>query len=155
MSASPTTIVGNLTADPELKFLGNGTPKTEFSVAVSHYWTDASGEKQEKTSFFDVVAWRYLADDVARVLEKGVRVIVTGRLEQRSWEDDKTGSKRSKVELIADEVAIACKSVESFNRRRANGESGNGASKNTSARTSRVGTQRTAQAVIAEEDEPF
>jgi single-strand DNA-binding protein len=101
MSASPTTIVGNVTANPELKFLGNGTPKAEFSVAVSHYWTDASGEKQEKTSFFDVVAWRYLADDVARVLEKGVRVVVTGRLEQRSWEDEKTGSKRSKVELIA------------------------------------------------------
>ena len=153
MSASPTTIVGNLTANPELKFLGNGTPKTEFSVAVSHYWTDASGEKQEKTSFFDVVAWRYLADDVARVLEKGVRVIVTGRLEQRSWEDEKTGSKRSKVELIADEVAIACKSVESFNRRRPNGE-GNG---NTNTRSARPATQskRSPQASIAEEDEPF
>jgi single-strand DNA-binding protein len=152
MSASPTTIVGNITADPELKFLNNGAPKAEFSVAVSHYWTDASGEKQEKTSFFDVVAWRYLAEDVARVLQKGVRVVVTGRLEQRSWEDDKTGSKRSKVELIADEVALACKSVESFNRRQANG-SGN-ATNQRSARP--VGaSQRGAQARIAEEDEPF
>jgi len=152
MSASPTTIVGNITADPELKFLNNGAPKAEFSVAVSHYWTDASGETQEKTSFFDVVAWRYLAEDVARVLQKGVRVVVTGRLEQRSWEDDKTGSKRSKVELIADEVVLACKSVESFNRRQANG-SGN-ATNQRSARP--VGaSQRGAQARIAEEDEPF
>jgi single-strand DNA-binding protein len=151
MSASPTTIVGNLTANPELKFLGNGTPKAEFSVAVSHYWTDASGEKQEKTSFFDVVAWRYLADDVARVLEKGVRVIVTGRLEQRSWEDEKTGSKRSKVELIADEVALACKSVESFNRRQANG---GGNAPQRSARPA-TASQRTAQSRITEEDEPF
>lgn len=151
MSASPTTIVGNITADPELKFLGNGTPKTEFSVAVSHYWTDASGEKQEKTSFFDVVAWRYLADDVARVLQKGVRVIVTGRLEQRSWEDDKTGSKRSKVELIADEVAVACKSVESFNRRRPNGDGG----ANSNNRSARPATQRSAQPKVTEEDEPF
>lgn len=153
MSASPTTIVGNLTANPELKFLGNGTPKAEFSVAVSHFWTDASGEKQEKTSFFDVVAWRYLADDVARVLEKGVRVVVTGRLEQRSWEDEKTGSKRSKVELIADEVALACKSVESFNRRRPNGE-GNGSSATKTTRATSQG-QRTARPVVAEEDEPF
>ena len=150
MSASPTTIVGNLTANPELKFLGNGTPKTEFSVAVSHYWTDASGEKQEKTSFFDVVAWRYLADDVARVLEKGVRVIVTGRLEQRSWEDEKTGSKRSKVELIADEVAIACKSVESFNRR-----SGGGKSADSESAKRPSGASRQKVTAPAEEDEPF
>ena len=151
MSASPTTIVGNVTANPELKFLGNGAPKTEFSVAVSHYWTDASGEKQEKTSFFDVVAWRYLAEDVARVLEKGVRVVVTGRLEQRSWEDEKTGSKRSKVELIADEVAVASKSIESFQRRTAagKGESGERAVKRPTVNA------RAAQATISEEDEPF
>jgi single-strand DNA-binding protein len=152
MSASPTTIVGNVTANPELKFLGNGTPKAEFSVAVSHYWTDASGEKQEKTSFFDVVAWRYLADDVARVLEKGVRVVVTGRLEQRSWEDEKTGSKRSKVELIADEVAVASKSIESFNRRQGNGKSSDGGSDNTRRPAQ---PSRARQATVAEEDEPF
>lgn len=150
MSASPTTLVGNVTADPELKFLGNGTPKAEFSVAVSHYWTDASGEKQEKTSFFDVVAWRYLADDVARVLQKGVRVIVTGRLEQRSWEDEKTGGKRSKVELIADEVAVASKSIESFNRR-----SGKGGDASSSGAKRSSSTGRPVQPKVTEEDEPF
>lgn len=153
MSASPTTIVGNITADPELKFLNNGTPKTEFSVAVSHYWTDSSGEKQEKTSFFDVVAWRYLAEDAARVLEKGVRVIVTGRLEQRSWEDEKTGSKRSKVELIADEVAVASKSIESFNRRKPNGDGNKGG--NTRSARPATQNQRSASRPVAEEDEPF
>lgn len=152
MSASPTTIVGNITADPELKFLGNGTPKADFSVAVSHYWTDASGEKQEKTSFFDVVAWRYLAEDVARVLQKGVRVIVTGRLEQRSWDDEKTGGKRSKVELIADEVAVAAKSIESFDRRTAASKQGDGEQKQVRRP---VMASRTTQAKIAEEDEPF
>jgi single-strand DNA-binding protein len=153
MSASPTTIVGNVTANPELKFLGNGTPKTEFSVAVSHYWTDASGEKQEKTSFFDVIAWRYLAEDVARVLEKGVRVIVTGRLEQRSWEDEKTGGKRSKVELIADEVAVASKSIESFERRRRDDNGGPDAKKTARPRPTASAGARTAS--VAEEDEPF
>lgn len=152
MSASPTTLVGNVTANPELKFLGNGTPKAEFSVAVSHYWTDASGEKQEKTSFFDVIAWRYLAEDVARVLEKGVRVVVTGRLEQRSWEDEKTGGKRSKVELIADEVAVASKSIESFNRRSGGGKSSDGDS--SSAKRASMAS-RPKQTAIAEEDEPF
>jgi single-strand DNA-binding protein len=154
MSASPTTIVGNITADPELKFLNNGTPKTEFSVAVSHYWTDASGTKQEKTSFFDVIAWRYLAEDVARVLQKGVRVVVTGRLEQRSWEDEKTGGKRSKVELIADEVAVASKSIESFERRRPN-QDGNGQSAKRSSRPIAQNARNTRVAVIEEEDEPF
>lgn len=152
MSASPTTIVGNITADPELKFLANGTPKADFSVAVSHYWTDASGEKQEKTSFFDVVAWRYLAEDVARVLQKGVRVVVTGRLEQRSWDDEKTGGKRSKVELIADEVAVAAKSIESFDRRSGASKQGDGEQKQV-RRPAMAG--RSAQAKITEEDEPF
>lgn len=151
MSASPTTIIGNITADPELKFLENGTGKTSFSVAVGHYWTDASGEKQEKTSYIDVVAWRYLAEDVARVLEKGVRVIVTGRLEQRSWEQD--GVKRSKVELIADDVAVAVKSIDTFERRRA-GEKADGGAKKPATK-SFAPKQAPKQAQIAEEDEPF
>lgn len=149
MSASPTTIVGNITADPELKFLDNGTAKTSFSVAVGHYWTDASGEKQEKTSYFDVVAWRYLAEDVARVLEKGVRVVVTGRLEQRSWEQD--GAKRSKVELIADDVAVAVKSIDSFERRRAGEKADGGAKKQASPARPKQAPKQT----ISEEDEPF
>ncbi len=149
MSASPTTIVGNITADPELKFLDNGTAKTSFSVAVGHYWTDASGEKQEKTSYFDVVAWRYLAEDVARVLEKGVRVVVTGRLEHRSWEQD--GAKRSKVELIADDVAVAVKSIDSFERRRAGEKTDGGAKKQSLLGRPKQAPKQT----MSEEDEPF
>lgn len=150
MSASPTTIIGNVTAPPELKFLENGAPKATFSVAVSHYWTDASGEKQEKTSFFDVVAWRYLAEDVSRVLEKGVRVIVTGRLEQRSWDDEKTGTKRSKVEIVADEVAVASKSIESMERRRGGAQAGQQEQKAQRPKTpAKVG------APSFEDEEPF
>jgi single-strand DNA-binding protein len=152
MSASPTTIIGNITADPELKFLDNGTAKTSFSVAVGHYWTDASGEKQEKTSYFDVVAWRYLAEDVARVLEKGVRVIVTGRLEQRSWEQD--GAKRSKVELIADDVAVAVKSIDAFERRRA-GEKSDGGAKKSNARPTAPKQAPKQSSIVDEESEPF
>lgn len=154
MSASPITITGNVTAPPELKFMDSGTPKVTFSVAVGHYWTDASGEKQEKTSFFDVVAWRYLAEDVARVLDKGVRVIVTGRLEQRSWEDKDTGAKRSKVEILADEVAVAAKSIESMERRRGPAAAASGQSEQKAQRpraTAKVGAGQS----FIEDDEPF
>lgn len=116
-SASASTFIGNLTADPELRITANGTSKLTFSVACSHYWNDQAGEKQEKTSFFNVVAWRNLADDAASLLEKGMRVVVVGRLEQRTFED-KEGNNRSVVELVADEVALVARSLESVTRKR-------------------------------------
>lgn len=155
MSASPITITGNVTAPPELKFLDSGTAKATFSVAVSHYWNDASGDKQEKTSFFDVVAWRYLAEDVARVLDKGVRVVVTGRLEQRSWEDKESGSKRSKVEILADEVAVAAKSIESMERRRGVAGSAGGQQPEQKAQRPRATAKAGAGQSFIEDDEPF
>jgi len=117
VSASPVTLIGNLTADPELKFLPTGVGKLAFSIAVNHYWTDTDGEKQEKVSFFNIVAWRNLADDAANVLTKGVRVVVTGRLEQRSWDDKETGAKRSTVEVLADNIGLAVGNIESFVRK--------------------------------------
>ena len=73
-------------------------------MAVNRRWQDkATQEWQEATSFFDVVCWRDLAENVALSLSKGMRVVVTGRLEQRSWETD-DGEHRSKVEIVADEV---------------------------------------------------
>jgi single-strand DNA-binding protein len=75
-----------------------------------------NNEWQSDTSFFNVVAWKFQAEDAARVLQKGVRVIVVGRLDQRSWESD-DGTKRSAVEVIADEIAVATRSINSFDRR--------------------------------------
>ena len=73
-------------------------------MAVSRRWQEkGSGEWQEATSFFDVVCWRDLAENVALSLSKGMRVVVTGRIEQRSWESD-DGVHRSKVEIVADEI---------------------------------------------------
>ena len=102
------TIAGNLTRDPELRFLDGGAATAGFGIAVSRRWFDKTkNDWNEVTSFFDVVCWRTLADNVAETLKKGDRVIVTGRLEQRSWEKD--GEKRSKVEIVADEVASSLK----------------------------------------------
>jgi single-strand DNA-binding protein len=98
------TLVGNLTRDPEMRYLPSGAQNATFGLAVSRRWRDqGSQEWKEQTSFFDVTCWRDLADNVCESLSKGARVIVQGRLEQRSWED-KDGNRRSKVEVNADEV---------------------------------------------------
>lgn len=116
MNLAPVTIIGNLTGDPELTFTTSGQGKLTFGVASNHIWYDQEGEKQEKPSYFNVVAWRYLAENSARTLEKGIAVIVYGRLEQRSYED-KDGNKRSVVEVVAEEIAIATKALETIERR--------------------------------------
>ena len=100
-----TTLVGNITRDPELRFTPSGQATASFGLAVNRTWTDrASQERREQTSFFDVVAWGTLAENTAQSLHKGDRVVVAGRLDQRTWETTE-GEKRSKVEVVADEVA--------------------------------------------------
>lgn len=104
MYGNTITIVGNLTADPELRFTPNGSARVGFSVAHNRRWTDkATSEQKESTSFINVVAWRQLAENVAESLKKGSRVIVFGAIEQRSWETPE-GDKRSAVELVAESV---------------------------------------------------
>jgi single-strand DNA-binding protein len=98
------TIVGNLTRDPELRFTPSGAPVTTFGVAVNRRWQNRDNQQwEESTSFFNVTCWRDLAQNVSESLEKGSRVMVSGRLDQRSWETQ-DGEKRSVVEIVADEV---------------------------------------------------
>ena len=102
--ATTTTIIGNLTRDPEIRYTRDGQATTSLGVAVNRRWQNReTNEWEESTSFFDVVTWRDLAENVALSLSKGMRVVVTGRLEQRSWETDE-GEHRSKVEITADEI---------------------------------------------------
>tara|TARA_Y100001949_G_scaffold46484_1_gene38506 strand:- start:243 stop:692 length:450 start_codon:yes stop_codon:yes gene_type:complete len=145
---SPAIIIGNLTADPKLTYTDGGAALLKFGIASNHYYRDKNDEKQEKTSFFDVTAWRYLAEDSANVLEKGVGVIVQGRLEQRSWEAD-DGTKRSKVELIADHIGILTRSIEDFTRKR-RGQGGEG----QTTSSPRAAAKQPAL-VSTEEDPPF
>jgi single-strand DNA-binding protein len=99
--------VGNLTRDPEIRYTRDGQATTSLSVAVNRRWQDRTTKDwEESTSFFDVVCWGDLAENVALSLTKGARVVVTGRLEQRSWESDE-GEKRSKVEIVADEIGAS------------------------------------------------
>jgi single-strand DNA-binding protein len=103
------TIVGNMTRDPELRFTPSGQATASFGVAVNRVWTDRqSQERKEATSFFDVVCWGQLAENAAQSLARGTRVVVSGRLDQRSWENQE-GEKRSKIEITADEVSPSLK----------------------------------------------
>ena len=98
------TLSGNLTRDPEIRYTREGQANTTFGLAVNRRWQPrGSDEWEEATSFFDIVCWRDLAENVALSLAKGSRVIVSGRLEQRSWENE-AGERRSRVEVTADEV---------------------------------------------------
>ena len=75
----------------------------KISLAVNRRWRDQQGEWQENTSFFNGTVWREQAEQVAESLQKGTRVIVTGRLEQRTWENEQ-GEKRSAVDIQIDEI---------------------------------------------------
>jgi single-strand DNA-binding protein len=102
--SNTTTLTGNLTRDPEIRYTREGQANATFGLAVTRRWQPrGSDDWEEATSFFDVVCWRNLAENVALSLVKGVRVIVTGRLEQHSWETE-LGERRSRVEITADEV---------------------------------------------------
>lgn len=102
-----TTQTGNLTREPELKFLNSGTPSVRFSIAVNRRWQNKQTQEwEEATSFFDVTAYGALAENVANSFTRGDRVIVTGRLEQRSWETPE-GDKRSVTEIVADEIGAS------------------------------------------------
>jgi single-strand DNA-binding protein len=96
------TIVGNLTKAPELRFTPNGAPVANFSVAVTPRVKDGDGWKDGETSFLRCTAWRSLAENLAE-LAKGTRIMVQGRLTQRSWETD-AGEKRTVVEVQVEEA---------------------------------------------------
>ena len=107
MAMTAVTIVGNITRDPDLKFTGSGLAMCTFGLAVNNRKKDESGQWVDgDPSFYDVVCWRQLAENVTESLPKGTTVIVVGKLRQRSWEAD-DGSKRSKVEVQADHVGPA------------------------------------------------
>jgi single-strand DNA-binding protein len=97
------TLIGNLVDDPELRFTPSGVAMAKVRMAVNRRWRGNDGEWQEDTSFFTGTVWREQAESAAESLQKGARVIVTGRLEQRSWETDQ-GEKRSVVEVQIDEI---------------------------------------------------
>lgn len=96
-------LMGNLTRDPELRYIPSGQAVASFSVAINRTYNSQSGEKKEEVSFVRVVVWRRLAEVCNEYLKKGSPVLVEGRLQSRSWEAQ-DGSKRSTLEVIADNI---------------------------------------------------
>ena len=95
--------MGNLGADPEMRYTANGNAVTTFNVAVNEQWTDSDGERRAKTEWFNVVTWNRQAENCAKYLRKGSLVFVEGRLQTRSW-DGTDGTKHYRTEVIGDRV---------------------------------------------------
>jgi single-strand DNA-binding protein len=122
------TLVGNLTRDPELRYTTGGRGVASFGLAVNRRWQQ-NGEWQEAVSFFNIVAWAELGENAAASLTKGSRCMVTGRLEQRSY-DNREGQKVNITEVIADDLGPSLRwaqaQVERISRDSAGGGSSSG-----------------------------
>ncbi len=105
MSLNRAQIIGNVTRDPEVRSTSSGQSVANFSVATNAQWTDAQGQKQERTEFHNVVAWGKLGEICGQYLAKGRRVYVEGRLQTREWETPE-GQKRQRTEIVADNVIM-------------------------------------------------
>lgn len=94
-------LLGNLTRDPELRTTPNGQTVCSFSLAINRTWRNAEGEQQEAVDYIDCNAWGKAAEIINQYMQKGRALLVSGRLQQRSWEQD--GQKRSKVEVVVED----------------------------------------------------
>ena len=104
-SLNKVQLIGNLTANPEVKETPNGQKVANFSIATNRTWKDASGMKQEQVEFHNIVAWAFIADLAEKYMTKGKQVYIEGRLQTRSW-DDPTGVKKYKTEIVAENVVL-------------------------------------------------
>lgn len=98
-------IIGNLGADPEMKYMADGTAMTSFRVASSRNYNGPDGERREETEWFPVVTWRKLAEQCSQYLQKGKKVYVEGRLRTRSW-DTPDGQRHYRTEVVAERVVF-------------------------------------------------
>ena len=101
-SLNKVLLIGNLGRDPEVRATPNGSKVATFSVACSESWKDQSGQKQERTEWVTVVAWRAQAEIAEKYLRKGSKVYVEGELQTRTWEDKQGGGKRYATEVLCD-----------------------------------------------------
>lgn len=104
-SLNKAMVIGNLTRDPELRQTTGGQSVCSFSLATNRYWKDASGEKQEKAEYHNIVAWGKLAEICNQYLKKGRKAYVDGRLQTRDWEGQ-DGVRRYRTEIVAENMIL-------------------------------------------------
>ena len=102
-------IVGNLTRDPELRTLPSGISVCQFSLATNRVYKDKDGGKQESTDYHNIVVFGRQADTCAQYLKKGQSAMIEGRIQTRSWDDQASGQKKSRTEIVADRVQFGPK----------------------------------------------
>ncbi len=102
-SLNKVQIIGNLGADPEMRFTANGTAVATFNVAINRRYTTKDGDKREETEWVRCVAWQKLAENVSQYLNKGSQVYVEGRMQTRKWED-REGVTKYTTEVVAQDV---------------------------------------------------
>lgn len=97
-------IIGNLTRDPELKAIPSGIKVCSFSVATNRVWKDKNGQRQEAADYHNIVVFGRQAETVAEYMKKGSQVMIEGRMQTRSWDDQATNTKKYRTEVIADRI---------------------------------------------------
>ena len=105
-SFNKVVLLGNLTRDPELKFMPNGNAVAQLGLAVNRNWTNDAGEKKEEVTFVDINLFGKTAENTAKYMTKGGSVLVEGRLKLDTWEDKTTNEKKSKLKVIGESVVF-------------------------------------------------
>jgi single-strand DNA-binding protein len=105
MNLNKVFLIGNLTADPELRTTPGGQSVMEVRVATNRTWTDKSGQKQTQSEFHSVIIWGRQAEIVKQFLTKGSSIFIEGRLQTRNW-DDKQGVKHWKTEIVCEQMQL-------------------------------------------------
>lgn len=117
MSLNKALIIGNLTRDPETRTTPSGQTVCNFGIATNRRWKDAtSGEMKDQVEFHNIVAWGRLAETCGQYLKKGSRTYIEGRLQTRSWEDQ-TGTKKSRTEIVAEQMIMLDRAGQSASAR--------------------------------------
>lgn len=103
---SKAIVAGNITRDPEMRTTGSGSQVCSFAIAVNRSFKDSSGNQQDQVSYLDCVAWGKSAEIICQYVHKGSALLVSGRLERRSWEDKNSGQKRSRTEIVVEDFSF-------------------------------------------------
>ena len=105
-SLNKVMLMGNLTRDPEVRYTPKGSAVADFAIAVNRTWTADNGQKNEETTFVDIVLWARLAEIASQYLTKGSPVFIEGRLQLETWEDKQTSQKRSRMRVVGESLQM-------------------------------------------------
>jgi single-strand DNA-binding protein len=105
-SINKVILVGNVGADPEVKYTPSGIPVGKFTLATNERFKNKSGEWQDRTEWHNIVAWQRLAEIVGEYVSKGSKVYIEGKLQTSSWEDRRSGQKKYRTEIVARDLVL-------------------------------------------------